>query len=524
MKFNKQLIIIDTDKDIKKKIVNSDIIFWKNNDSIDKNNNEIEINLKNNLFLKAQKKVLCKELRKYYGKLSKKFPTKNLYHLEIFNIRNDKIRIYDKFIFFSLVKKIINKNNYEKIIIFSDDVNYANFYKSLKKESKESLEIIFLGSKRKKINYKISAFIFVLKAILLTVYVKISFKNKLKNSYKNCCLSLYPNFYKNTSENFFKQKYLKLNFVIADEVLTGGNFSQKISIIKKLQNVNDLVIVEKFISLGDLISKFFRIYSLNNEINYIDKEKIFYNKIDISDVINDYAKISLYNAFKFEIYENSLFKPFLKYGVKKFHYYMFEYNFGFFLSTYLKKKFRKMDLIGYQHGIFSEQIMWMYLYQKSRIKKILSPNKIVAKYESSILAYKKFFSSKIKFKKDEDKIILKYDFKKNISKKKDILVFLGLHDEQEMINQLQKIFHHNKNFTFYLKFHPKSKNKEISKYRKFTIIKPKSNIKFDQLVLSQSSTMIYKLINSRKKFNILKLNTISSLLPKLVEKKVKYLR
>ena len=93
-----------------------------------------------------------------------------------------------------------------------------------------------------------------------------------------------------------------------------------------------------------------------------------------------------------------------------------------------------------------------------------------------------------------------------------------------MINQLQKIFHHNKNFTFYLKFHPKSKNKEISKYRKFTIIKPKSNIKFDQLVLSQSSTMIYKLINSRKKFNILKLNTISSLLPKLVEKKLKYLR
>ncbi len=114
MKFNKQLVIIDTDKDIKKKIVNSDIIFWKNNDSIDKNNNEIEINLKNNLFLKAQKKILTKELRKYYEKLSKKFSTKNLYHLEIFNIRNDKIRIYDKFIFFSLIKKIINKKTMKK--------------------------------------------------------------------------------------------------------------------------------------------------------------------------------------------------------------------------------------------------------------------------------------------------------------------------------------------------------------------------------------------------------------------------
>lgn len=524
MKFNKQLVIIDTEKDIKKKITNSDIVFWKNNKSIDKNNNEIEITLKDDIFLKAQKKVLCQELNNYYQKLSKKFPAKNLFNLEIFNIRNDKIRIYDKFIFFYLVKKLINKKKYKKISIFSDDENYTNFYKSLIKNNKECSEIIFLDSKTKKINYKINAFLFVLKAILLTVYIKIFFKNKLKNSYKNCCLSIYPNFYKDTSENFFKQKYLKLNFIIADEVLTNSNFGQKISFIKKLQNVNDLLIVEKFISLKDLISKFFRIYSLNNEIKGIDKEKIFYNKIDISDVINDYTKVSLYNAFKFEIYENSLFIPFLKYDVKVFHYYMFEYNFGFFLSDYIKKKFSKIDLIGYQHGIFSEKIMWMYLYQNNRIKKILSPNKIFAKYKSSILAYKKFFNSNVQLKKDKDKVPLEYNFKKKRSKKKDILVFLGLHDEQQMINQLQKISCINKNFRFHIKFHPKSKKKEITNIRKFNIVKPKSNIKFDQIVFSQSSTMIYKFVHSGQKFNILRINTISSLLPKFIEKKVKYLK
>ena len=102
-------------------------------------------------------------------------------------------------------------------------------------------------------------------------------------------------------------------------------------------------------------------------------------------------------------------------------------------------------------------------------------------------------------------------------------MFLGLHDEQQMIDQLHKINHYNKNFKFYLKFHPKSKKKEITENEKFNIIKSKNKIKFDFIVLSQSSTMIYRLINSTQKFYILRINTVSSLLPKLIEKKVKYL-
>ena len=109
MKFNKQLVIIDTNTNVKKKFINSDVIFWKYNDSIDKNNNVIEVSLKDNTFLKIQKNILCREFNKYYKRLSKKFPKKNLSFLEIFNIRNDKIRIFDKFIFFSLIKKLIKK-------------------------------------------------------------------------------------------------------------------------------------------------------------------------------------------------------------------------------------------------------------------------------------------------------------------------------------------------------------------------------------------------------------------------------
>ena len=523
MNSNTQLVIIDTEKNVKEKIINSDVIFWKKNKSIPKNNKIIEVSLKNNKYLIEQKNILCKELKKYYIKLSKKFPNKNLYNLEVFNIRNDKIRIFDKFIFFSLVKILINKKRYKKILVFSDNGNYNDFYKSLCADSKENLQIVYLNSKTKKINYKLSAFFFILKSLLITIYVKIFFTDKLKNNYENCCLSLYPNFYQESAENFFKGKYLKLNFIIGDEVLIGNSIGQKISHIKKLQNLKDLLIVEKFISIKDLIGKFFKINSLNNEIKSIDEEKIFYNRIDISKVINDYTKISLYNEFKFGIYENSLFKPFTKHKIKKFHYYMFEYNFGFFLSTYLRKKFNKIHLIGYQHGIFSEKLMWMNLFQDSKIKKILSPNKIIAKYRSSIPAYKKFFYSKVELSKNEDWNIPRFTFKKNSTKKKNVLVFLGLHDEQQMIDQLHKINNYNKNLKFYLKFHPKSKKKEITEIEKFNIIKSKNNIKFDRIVLSQSSTMLYKLINLGQKFYILRINTVSSLLPKLIEKKVNYL-
>ena len=38
---------------------------------------------------------------------------------------------------------------------------------------------------------------------------------------------------------------------------------------------------------------------------------------------------------------------------------MFEYNFGFFLTNLLKNNFENTQLIGYQHGIFSDNLMWL---------------------------------------------------------------------------------------------------------------------------------------------------------------------
>ena len=101
--------------------------------------------------------------------------------------------------------------------------------------------------------------------------------------------------------------------------------------------------------------------------------------------------------------------------------------------------------------------MWMHLFQEKKIKKILSPNKIITKFRSSIPAYKKFFFSKVELAKEKEGNIPKFILEKNSTKKKNILVFLGLHDEQQMIDQLHKINHYKKRFKFYLKFHLKAK-------------------------------------------------------------------
>ena len=46
-------------------------------------------------------------------------------------------------------------------------------------------------------------------------------------------------------------------------------------------------------------------------------KKYFIMELIFQKLSNDYTKISLYNAFKFEIYDNSLFKPFIKYKIKE---------------------------------------------------------------------------------------------------------------------------------------------------------------------------------------------------------------
>ena len=47
-----------------------------------------------------------------------------------------------------------------------------------------------------------------------------------------------------------------------------------------------------------------------------------------------------------------------RYQIKKFHYYLFEYSFGHYINHALKKNNPNIETVGYQHGIYSERLMW----------------------------------------------------------------------------------------------------------------------------------------------------------------------
>ena len=202
---------------------------------------------------------------------------------------------------------------------------------------------------------------------------------------------------------------------------------------------------------------------------------------------------------------------------------MFEYNFGFFLSHNIKKSLSSVHLIGYQHGIFSEKLMWLNLFKENNKNLKIFPDQIVVKYKFCLDSYKKIFIG-IKIMVSDK---LKKDININISNKKKyknkILVLLGLHDSIDTILKITEITETKKNLFFYLQFHPKSKIKLKSINKNISIISDFKKTKFGSIILSQSSTLIYDMLINKLPFKLLRINNRPSLFPYTVKHKMKYI-
>ncbi len=464
--------------------------------------------------------------KNYLKKISKIFPEVEMHSLEIFNQRNDKIDLFNKIFYFDLIKRTIKKNKYKNIKVFSNNKDSKKFYESLNPNKRiVKLDIINTKSnkKRKKLNFELSFLNFAFKALVTIIFSKIFSRNISKN-YKNGCLSLFPIFFSQQKyENFFDTKYLKLNFLITDETHLNGTILENLKKIFLLRKIDDLIIVEKYITLTHFISFFFKSFSILKKINLINKINFKFHGLDLTDEINNYLKISLFNAIKLQIYKSQLSQIFFKYKIKNFHYYMFEYNFGFFLSNEIKKNFKYIKLIGYQHGIFSEKLMWLDLFKKKTKKLRIFPHKIVVKYQQSLQDYKKIFVNK--------EVVLKKNYPSNIDIKisnqkkyqNKVLVLLGLHDSVDMINNLIKIVRLKNNYIFFIKFHPKNKNEFKLNIKHIKLINNIHNIKFGHIILSQTSTLVYDMINSKKAFKLIKMTNKINLLANNIHEKIKYI-
>ena len=101
----KSLVILDTRDEILEQIHNCDLISFREAGINLKKINKINIDLLDEKFLFKQRKKLLKVKKEYLKKIKKIFPEIDMHSLEIFNLRNDKVDLYNRIFYINMVGK-----------------------------------------------------------------------------------------------------------------------------------------------------------------------------------------------------------------------------------------------------------------------------------------------------------------------------------------------------------------------------------------------------------------------------------
>ena len=204
---------------------------------------------------------------------------------------------------------------------------------------------------------------------------------------------------------------------------------------------------------------------------------------------------------------------------------MFEYNFGFFLINIIKTRVRKIKVIGYQHGIFSNKLLWLDLIVKNKDKFDYLPHEIKSFNKHSLKDYKsKINSNKIKFILVKKKISnLSRQYKKSDNKKyaNHILVLPGTHDASNIYQAIKGQTLNNNDSIFYLKFHPKYKVAK-PETNNIKIIQSIHNRRFFNVLISPTSTLVYDFMKLKKNFMVYDLDNKENLISSTLKNKVKF--
>lgn len=454
---------------------------------------------------KKNDQVISKKILSYLFKFKNLFEGNDIFKSEIANYRNDKIEIFNKI---NNILKIKEKNLNQKYFIeiitdkFNEEIIYSQFLQNYK--------LIDLSIKKKlqpHIKFFLSRTNFFLKILFINLYLK--FFTDKKNPSKYLGLSIFPLFTKNYQINLYKNNRLTyLNFLFTDETHIKKNVFELIEIIQKLKIKKNFYLIERDIKILDIFKVYFISLKYLFYLNKILKTKLIIHNINFGHLVNDYFLNSILNLSKLDNYKNCL-RNFFKQNIylKEFHYFLFEYNFGFFLSELIKKNNEKIKLYGYQHGIFDDDNKWLNIISKLSFKKNFFPDTIFYKFKASKKSYAKKFKRKLIFNKkfsfDTQNISVRKNIKKN---SKNCLFYLGLHDGPEILNEIliqqKSMLKYDK---IYIKSHPKKTNlQKFYKYKKIKFIKNFKNIYFKDIFISPSSSLKYSFQDSKLPFKFTK--------------------
>ena len=508
---NDILLLIDLSKNFNKFESNKSYLYL-NRGCINLQNCK-QIKLKD---LSALKKDSYNSLIQFFKNfLSKKDGNSFFYNeLEIFNLRIDRYEFVDRIINLISIKKLILKKKIRKLKIISDNKNTLNIFDGM------NLDIEKLDLSRKKFNLnlrKVKIIKFYLKTIILLLFMKLKNKPSFVKKKGEFFFSIYPNYFSYGKTKFFKKEKNIFNFLLTDETHLGASLWKLFKIVN-MTNKEKIVNLEHFIKLKDIIKLIIsNLFLLKNYKNYFSKS-IYIEGLNFRNEIENLYNSSLINRAKLEIYTNAIPKFLNFYNVKKINLYLFEYNFGFFLIRSIREHSKKIKIIGFQHGIFSNRLTWFDLIKSLKLKKIYLPDCVFSTNKYSLSDYKSILNKKIylKSKKNSSK---KFIHSIKIDKNSDkILVLPGTHDIKEIYYYLKNNHVSFSGKVFYFKLHPKNKFyfKEEQRIKKLENFKAKD---FSDVIISQTSSLIYDFLISKKKFSVIdfdyRLNLVST---KLVNK------
>ncbi|MDA9604797.1 hypothetical protein N9S39_03710 [Candidatus Pelagibacter sp.] len=472
------------------------------------------------IYYEKYKKLLIKELTTKAKESKKKISFIN--ELELFNLRNDKNTNIDLILNILIIGEIIKIENFSNISLVTDNF----LVKSIFAQTYPFIKINYKVDNKIKDKFVLPKIIkFYVKTLFLIIFIKIFINNRVRlKKFNKACLSMYPIFYKNNKEKFFNDKNkIKFNFLLSDETHLNLSFFKIIKVLKEIKN-NETIHVESFITIKSLIKAFIKsiiYYFVSLKLNF----RFRLNNLDLSSFYKNYIYTSLLNRYKLNIYEEPFIKALKKFDIKQFDMYLFEYNFGFFLNNLIKKKTNNIKIVGYQHGIFSNQLLWLDILLKDKNKFNYLPDEIKSFNINSFKDYRsKINSNKIKFNllsKNKSNLVSEYKHSKRKQFSKDILVLPGTHDADDIYHAIKGKNLNNKNKdTFFIKFHPK-KTLKIKNTKKLKIIKSIRNKKFSTVLISATSTLVYDFMNSKKNFMVYNIDNKQDLISTKLNNKIK---
>ena len=155
--------------------------------------------------------------------------------------------------------------------------------------------------------------------------------------------------------------------MLTDETHLNHNIFEIVKIIKN-QKFKNVINIESFISIKYLIILIIKTLFLKTEYKF-NFENFKINGLSFRKDIQFFYLISYLNRLKLDIYNQGISLFLKKFSIKIIHMYLFEYSFGFYLINKIKNFSKQIKINGYQHGVFSENLMWFDILRLIKNKK-----------------------------------------------------------------------------------------------------------------------------------------------------------